>query len=370
MKTQLLEDIGENSDRIPERIPALTASAAGAKAPAPAQPVAHTSLEAPAPAPARVWQSRAPVAAPEPAPAAPEPAASQPAYRQADALFARSAQFRPRAPASEPMPMPTPAAAAPIEPAIAPPVAAPVEANLQAPDILLEKPFVPREPIAPEPTLLERRSGQVGTWTAFALGLALLGGAAYWYDRESRIEDTMAIVANSRAPTHSAARANGAPVSAPTPAVREAPLPPMVMLQEQAPTQAAPAPANAEMPAAAPAPVAKAAAPAPLDKAPEPKRAPKKPVLAEREPAKPAAKPRRTPVAAKQAEQARAKPAKPRPKPAAPAPKPAAPPAEPKLTRDQRWEETLRLCRAAGYHATQCIERQCTATRYGLACRG
>lgn len=32
--------------------------------------------------------------------------------------------------------------------------------------------------------------------------------------------------------------------------------------------------------------------------------------------------------------------------------------------------ETLRLCRAAGYHAAQCIQLDCTATQYGLACKG
>ena len=32
--------------------------------------------------------------------------------------------------------------------------------------------------------------------------------------------------------------------------------------------------------------------------------------------------------------------------------------------------ETLRLCRAAGYHATACLKRGCEATRFGLVCRG
>lgn len=35
-----------------------------------------------------------------------------------------------------------------------------------------------------------------------------------------------------------------------------------------------------------------------------------------------------------------------------------------------RLNETLRLCRSAGYHAAQCLQRGCNATRYGLACRG
>jgi hypothetical protein len=36
----------------------------------------------------------------------------------------------------------------------------------------------------------------------------------------------------------------------------------------------------------------------------------------------------------------------------------------------QRREETLMQCRANGYDARQCIERACTMTRYGLACKG
>ena len=36
----------------------------------------------------------------------------------------------------------------------------------------------------------------------------------------------------------------------------------------------------------------------------------------------------------------------------------------------QRREETLMQCRAHGYDARQCIERGCTMTRYGFACRG
>jgi hypothetical protein len=36
----------------------------------------------------------------------------------------------------------------------------------------------------------------------------------------------------------------------------------------------------------------------------------------------------------------------------------------------QRREETLMQCRAHGYDARRCIERACTMTRYGLACKG
>ncbi len=44
--------------------------------------------------------------------------------------------------------------------------------------------------------------------------------------------------------------------------------------------------------------------------------------------------------------------------------------APPAPARTDRLSDTLRLCRSAGYHASQCLQRGCNATRYGLACRG
>jgi hypothetical protein len=53
------------------------------------------------------------------------------------------------------------------------------------------------------------------------------------------------------------------------------------------------------------------------------------------------------------------------------APKTSAPkPGAPKTTPEFSQAETLRQCRAAGYHASQCMRRGCVATQYGLACRG
>lgn len=52
-----------------------------------------------------------------------------------------------------------------------------------------------------------------------------------------------------------------------------------------------------------------------------------------------------------------------RAQPAAPAPAPAP-------TRESQMAETLRQCRAAGYHAEQCVKRGCVATPYGIACKG
>lgn len=53
---------------------------------------------------------------------------------------------------------------------------------------------------------------------------------------------------------------------------------------------------------------------------------------------------------------------------AAKAPPRRAPPPAP--TRESQMAETLRQCRAAGYHAKQCVKRGCVATPYGIACKG
>jgi hypothetical protein len=49
-------------------------------------------------------------------------------------------------------------------------------------------------------------------------------------------------------------------------------------------------------------------------------------------------------------------------------PEPPAP--DPAQERAAQAAETLRQCRAAGYHAEQCIKRSCVATPYGIACKG
>lgn len=51
--------------------------------------------------------------------------------------------------------------------------------------------------------------------------------------------------------------------------------------------------------------------------------------------------------------------------PPAPAPRP-----DPAKVRAAQMAETLRQCRAAGYHAEACVKRACVATPYGIACKG
>lgn len=52
------------------------------------------------------------------------------------------------------------------------------------------------------------------------------------------------------------------------------------------------------------------------------------------------------------------------------APPPPLPRPDPAKARADRMAETLRQCRAAGYHAEACIKRGCVATPYGIACKG
>lgn len=40
------------------------------------------------------------------------------------------------------------------------------------------------------------------------------------------------------------------------------------------------------------------------------------------------------------------------------------------VVQDASMAETLKACRAHGYHAAQCIKRACRVTKYGFACRG
>jgi hypothetical protein len=47
-----------------------------------------------------------------------------------------------------------------------------------------------------------------------------------------------------------------------------------------------------------------------------------------------------------------------------------APPVAAETEHTSQLADTLKQCRALGYHASQCLKRGCTTTRYGLACKG
>jgi outer membrane biosynthesis protein TonB len=219
-------------------------------------------------------------------------------------------------------------------------------------------------------------------WSLALAGIVAVAGTAAWMVRETKVESTLAIVAD-----HSPAPV--APPPTAVPVVQAAPEepPPLKLLPPEAPASAAvPETPVSEPPVEAALAAAAAAAPAVAALPEKTEAAPPPPVKK-----KPAAKPRpERRVAAAPAK--RDKPAvKKAAKPKAPSERvlaraladaqrsrqeslarPATPqdagPSQPPPTG--ALAETLRMCRAAGYHATACIKRGCEATRFGLVCRG
>jgi hypothetical protein len=171
------------------------------------------------------------------------------------------------------------------------------------------------------------------TWSIAGGLLAGLAAGGLWLYEENRVEGALVVVAN----TSPAGQA---------PAV---------------PAYAAGAPAAIPAPALVPAPAI--VAPEPVRPLPEP--AP--PVADEKTPAVAdtvdVTPPRRTPrnrTPEKKRATAKARRATTQ----------DAPPVATEPSPRRRREETLMQCRAHGYDARQCIERACTMTRFGLACKG
>jgi hypothetical protein len=171
------------------------------------------------------------------------------------------------------------------------------------------------------------------TWSIAGGLLAGLAAGGLWLYEENRVEGALVVVAN----TSPAGQVPAAPVFA----------------------AGAPAP----MPAPAPVPAPAFVAPDPVKPLPEP--AP--PVVEDKAPvaAEPAnvTPPRRTPRnRPTERKRITAK--------ARRAPTQDAAPVAAEPSPQRRREETLMQCRAHGYDARQCIERACTMTRFGLACKG
>ena len=308
MKSQLLEDIGDSLP--PPRV----------------RPSAPPPPPQPAPDPVarpRVWRSR-PTTQPIP-PAPPEP------------------------------PQPAAPFESPTEPHFFEPPPATGSFSSQQPDLGIYLSDAP----AP---WMDRWGRKFFGWTVAAALAATVAGTGWWLYGDRQVESTLALVADQTppaAPAPVAAPPAVAPPAAPVagaaadtpelPASASAP----ESATESAPASALEAPVPAEPVEQAPPEVSALAAAAPplVAAAPEPKKK-KAPPAARRQAAK------RTPAgsAVRRDPPARvaAKPAPPRPEPE---------PAGNALT------ETLRQCRAAGYHATLCIQRGCTATRFGLVCR-
>jgi hypothetical protein len=173
------------------------------------------------------------------------------------------------------------------------------------------------------------------TWSIAGGLLAGLAAGGLWLYEENRVEGALVVVANTSPAGQGPAGQGQAPAAQAFAA--GAPVP--------APVQPAAA-AEAVRPLPAPEPVAPAVerdppAAAPVDVTP-PKR-----TLRDKTAAK-----KRAPAQAKRRTVQ------------------DAPPATAAHSARERREETLMQCRAHGYDARQCIERACTMTRYGFACKG
>jgi hypothetical protein len=169
------------------------------------------------------------------------------------------------------------------------------------------------------------------TWSIAGGLLAGLAAGGLWLYEENRVEDALVVVANT-SPAGQPPAAAAFVARTPAPAPAPAPVQPVVT----------PAPVKPE-PVEPVAPVIEdnARAVTPVDLTP-PRTLRDKPAARKRTTAK-----------------ARRTPAKEGALPVAADPSPR-----------KRREETLMQCRAHGYDARQCIERACTMTRYGLACKG
>lgn len=341
MKNRLLEDFGDSQSAVPARPVRRVQAAAPQPAPQPRAEAAPSQAPSPAGVPeipahqkAGVWRSRAPVEAPAP----PQPRAAQ------------GQAFVP--PRVEPGIAPSPAA----EPARAAPRMSPEFASFSSrePDW-----SIPHQPEPPRWT--ERWGRKALGWTIGLAVVVAVAGTAAWMVQETQVESTLAVVAD-HTPAQAALPAPAVPAAAPVPEPEAEALPPLKLLPPE-PLATLPVEAGSVAPqaigaAAGTAATAAVAAPPPAKK-PEAKRAQERRVAAAApvkrtrpETKKPAPKPARERVVARA--------------PAAPARTVSAEQPDP----ESPLAETLRLCRAAGYHATACLKRGCEATKFGLVCRG
>jgi hypothetical protein len=356
MKTQLLQDFQESGS-----------------APAPAGPPAHSPPTAPPAAPPRrpaVWhgpgahrtETGAAVQKADPGPMqrAPETSARGKgvaiealADRMAQARAAKPPPPRPideaTLPGSEarvrPQPPPPPPEPPPAPDPVPPPqgdagtIPRPVQPDIEAEWLAarLREDAAARE--TPAWTSMWKR--RLVTWSIAGGLLAGLAAGGLWLYEENRVEDALVVVANTSPagqPPAVQAFAAGSPAPAPVqPAAVPEALKPVQEPNPEPKPELEPEPVAPAVEAKAPAAVAAA----PVDVTP-PRRAPRSEKAAKK---RTAAKTRRATAGDTP------------PAPATPSPR-------------QRREETLMQCRAHGYDARQCIERACTMTRYGFACKG
>ncbi|WP_075791433.1 hypothetical protein [Massilia putida] len=183
------------------------------------------------------------------------------------------------------------------------------------------------------------------TWSIAGGLLAAIAAGGLWLYEENRVDGALVVVANTSPAPVAASGAQAFPTGSAA-AVPAAPAPTAPVAAETVKPLPEPEIAAAAVPA-----------PAPAAETPPPDDASRTVVPVDVNPprrtSRPASSARKRAAAKARRAQAREEP----PVAATPSPR-------------QRREETLMQCRAHGYDERQCIERACTMTRYGLACKG
>lgn len=216
-------------------------------------------------------------------------------------------------------------------------------------------------PFTPAPTVLARHGKRYVLGAAGLLSVALLVFGGRWLYQERNDAGSMArTAAQARVATPANGQAIAEKASLPAPGAEgraqadvpvSSPVPPLVMLERDPPAAIKPEQA---LPS--------------VEEAPPVARKPKRTVE------KKTASTRPKPIIRKADEPVRtaARPAQERPKrePARQFARATATPVDSPAAPDTSMAALLRACRAHGYHATQCIKRECSVTAYGFACRG
>jgi hypothetical protein len=375
MKTQLLEDIAQSA--AVSLTPSKPAGHATAGKQAQQLAAAGTARPARPRSAVGVWRQK-PAAEPlAPTTQALEEAPPLELNKVFEEIAALEAQFvlpgQQLAPALAPVDVQRARPAAPVAPvhlaanpsAEAIPAPNPTPGAAPPPDPLFD--FTPpaparqaADPFTPAQSGRTRSRPRYLLWAACVLSGALLIQGGRWFYQEHRDAGSLALIAGEakQAPRVDQDLKQG-PLEAQAATLEQEadagmpPVPPLVML---APDPPAASKIERQPPLAA--------------SGAKPQAAPKAGQAAQPRPASPAPKPssRQT----RERSGAAAGPAKERPKrePVRQLARASAPATERPSRPDTSLAATLKACREHGYHATQCIKRECGVGKYGFACRG
>lgn len=372
MKTQLLQDLDESGhDFVARPVGLPKAPQAASASPERKTPPPDFAPPAPAPAPAPSYAPKTPPAG--------APRAGVWSTRDRAAAFVQPPQAAPE----------------PAKPAARP---APVEED--DPAMILPQatvwPSQQAAALAPEPRQQNvRRWARISRWGLALIALTACIAGGLWIYQEMKIDSTLSLLAPGTAHAPAIASVPAPPVA---PVIPPDPAPPVAASIGSEALQGAPAtqteaagapeaPVSAPVPAtpvaAVPAPAASVAAPAATQQrtASEElvllKPTALAPALAPAAPAQAAASRHSIPSANPVPRQHRREPVEaahvtPAHRTASPADSdhPGKLAEMPVSKRASIAEETLRQCRAMGYHQAQCIERGCYTTKFGLVCKG